>query len=813
MLWRFARRLAFAVCAIAAYVVLARLYALNAAAVPWLLVALLIAVVGLLVLARAPRAPLNRAFACLCAFLVAYLLMVFLLTLATTVGLDRVRTAVWALRMPFLLGPVALMYFVRHFVDARSRLLRLLPWLALASALPFLGLNLFHRYITEYRLHGTTWVPANHLGLYKLWFGLSIAWLVLAAAVVLRQFLRSPQRSRRGQYGLFLGGWVASTICGFAGYLPAFTSMKFPGFAAFTWLIFPTALAVAVARFGLFEIKIVIRRTLPYAVGTALVGGLYALCLAGLQAVGSGLDVLPRGTGLVVLLVLVGLAFQPILEGLQKGLDRLFFRAEAGLDSFLAMAGARYLGATSEGALARMVVADAVDALRLEGGALLLGPDRIAAVTAEGGAGALKAAAGLPMPAGPAGREPLLPDESGRFALGAGFDHLADMLAANGILIAVPFGAGPGRALLACQQKRSHLPFTPRDRMFLGALAAQAETALSRLQARRDAEAANRLTEAVFESMTNAVALVAPDGRVTGCNPAFERAFGIAGGRGMPPAAVASMRDVERSGGTREVETPHGTFLVSARRLEGPDGVTLAVLTDITELRRLQEADRKRAALAELGTTISSINHEIGNILSPLSHQIGKIAQAGSLEEVARPVQVARDRVAALERLGRELREFYREPQLAPRRVRLRDAVEGALSDLRVPAGGAWVPPELSGLDLEVTADIQKLKQVLLNVLKNAWEAMQEQSVKTWAVSARVDGTRAVITVRDSGPGIPPGLRGRLFQPFFTTKKERGTGLGLAIARRIVEAHGAEIAVESAAGGGTAFAIRWPLAG
>jgi signal transduction histidine kinase len=173
---------------------------------------------------------------------------------------------------------------------------------------------------------------------------------------------------------------------------------------------------------------------------------------------------------------------------------------------------------------------------------------------------------------------------------------------------------------------------------------------------------------------------------------------------------------------------------------------------------------------------------------------------------------VAGERVAAMERLVRELREFYREPQLAPRRVRLRDVVESALTDVRTAAGAAWEAPELSGLDLEVSADLQKIRQVFLNLVKNAWEAMPDGSARRWSVSARVEGTRAAIVVRDSGTGIPPEYLERLFQPFFTTKRERGTGLGLVIVKRIAEAHGAEIAVESAAGQGTAFTLRWPLA-
>ena len=123
------------------------------------------------------------------------------------------------------------------------------------------------------------------------------------------------------------------------------------------------------------------------------------------------------------------------------------------------------------------------------------------------------------------------------------------------------------------------------------------------------------------------------------------------------------------------------------------------------------------------------------------------------------------------------------------------------------------MPPESSGLELSINADPQKAKQVFLNVLKNAWEAMSGSEVRKWSVTARAENGRVAAEIRDSGPGIAPEHIKRLFEPFFTTKRERGTGLGLAISRRIVEAHGGELSAESRPGEGACFRLLWPAPG
>jgi signal transduction histidine kinase len=111
---------------------------------------------------------------------------------------------------------------------------------------------------------------------------------------------------------------------------------------------------------------------------------------------------------------------------------------------------------------------------------------------------------------------------------------------------------------------------------------------------------------------------------------------------------------------------------------------------------------------------------------------------------------------------------------------------------------------------LAVHADPEQLHQVLLNLLLNAFDAIGHQGQVMLRIAQ--DAGFAVITVADSGPGIPQAVRDRLFEPFVSTK-ESGTGLGLTICRRIVEDHGGRIEAADSGSGGAIFTIKLPMNG
>jgi signal transduction histidine kinase len=113
----------------------------------------------------------------------------------------------------------------------------------------------------------------------------------------------------------------------------------------------------------------------------------------------------------------------------------------------------------------------------------------------------------------------------------------------------------------------------------------------------------------------------------------------------------------------------------------------------------------------------------------------------------------------------------------------------------------------------KVRGNGNQLRQVLLNLMMNASQAMEGQDVKRLYVETKGGDAGAQVSVRDVGPGIAPETQAKLFEPFFTTKpRGKGTGLGLSVSRSIIEAHRGEIRVESEIGKGATFFIRLPAA-
>jgi C4-dicarboxylate-specific signal transduction histidine kinase len=137
------------------------------------------------------------------------------------------------------------------------------------------------------------------------------------------------------------------------------------------------------------------------------------------------------------------------------------------------------------------------------------------------------------------------------------------------------------------------------------------------------------------------------------------------------------------------------------------------------------------------------------------------------------------------------------------------EVVEGRMAQAGIEIGRHY-----SDTPCEVQADPRRIKQVMLNLLENAIEAMAwpengEKKGGELTLTTRMTEERAIIELQDTGPGIAPDLFDRVFTPFFTTKPS-GSGLGLAVSRRIISDHGGQIRVEAPEAGGTRFIIELP---
>ena len=233
-----------------------------------------------------------------------------------------------------------------------------------------------------------------------------------------------------------------------------------------------------------------------------------------------------------------------------------------------------------------------------------------------------------------------------------------------------------------------------------------------------------------------------------------------------------------------------------------------------TELRSTTErlvASERIAAWQEVARRLA---HEIKNPLTPIRMSLETLMAAQDARDARFPTLFRESAVVVLEevdRLRRIVDEFSRfarlpKPQLAP--VDLGELAQSVLSLYASPPPGVTLHPEVQP-GVVARADRDQLTQVLVNLVKNAEEAMQPQGGGRLHVRVRGTEHEAVVEVRDSGPGISAEHRARLFEPYFTTK-EGGTGLGLAIAARILQEHGGRLEVGSEEGKGACFTLTLP---
>jgi two-component system NtrC family sensor kinase len=239
----------------------------------------------------------------------------------------------------------------------------------------------------------------------------------------------------------------------------------------------------------------------------------------------------------------------------------------------------------------------------------------------------------------------------------------------------------------------------------------------------------------------------------------------------------------------------------------------------VSGLSRAQALALSNERLAAIGKMAAHVTHEIRNPLSAMGLNIEMLeeelehgrADAHEKTEVRNLLVAIRREVQRLEHLSEEYLRVARLPQ--PRMEA--DDVAAAVGDIV-----AFARPEIElaccTVDLHLEPrlppalfDEAQLRQALLNLLRNAREAMPQGGPIDVRVAA--DGMSVVIDVDDRGGGIPEPIRARVFDPFFSTKGE-GTGLGLAITRHIVEAHGGSVRCEPRDGGGTRFRIALPIA-
>ena len=352
-------------------------------------------------------------------------------------------------------------------------------------------------------------------------------------------------------------------------------------------------------------------------------------------------------------------------------------------------------------------------------------------------------------------------------------------------------------------------------------------------------------TEDILNSVNMAIVAVDKDARVTSANRSAERLFGVSGGSivgssaaRLPPlraieAGEAQLREVMTHGRVHQHEAVSvtlggggegGLFDLLLLPLKARDGESLetagalVVCDNVTERVKTKEALIKSERLAAVGEIAAKVTHELRNPLSTIRLNTEILADElidQGVREDSEPQATLRNIVSEVERLTaltEDYLRFARLPEPNPTPGDLNALVEETLEFQRdeLEWGGVEIVMTLEEDLPQVLLDEAQLRRALLNLVRNAREAMESREPRRLEVSTRLipgaEGPSICLKIADTGCGIPTDEVERIFEPFFSTKAQ-GTGLGLPLTLQIIEEHGGTITCHSQVGVGTIFEV------
>ncbi len=371
-------------------------------------------------------------------------------------------------------------------------------------------------------------------------------------------------------------------------------------------------------------------------------------------------------------------------------------------------------------------------------------------------------------------------------------------------------------------------PITEEDMHFLNAFSNHVASAIENARLFERVKLTEQELENIFESISDMVYFVSDDYVIKNINRAVSRRLGKAPeeiigrkcyevfhGTDEPWQSCPHRRTVERREAfVQEFEDSFlgGTFIMSCSPIfDGSGGFigTVNILSDITELKNLRERVVKTERMAALGEVAARVAHEIRNPLVSLGGFARRLEKKldGGMKEYA---DIIAKEVSRLETILNEILSFVKETRIRKEHVDAQKLMEEVISVTRseMDERGISLVQDF-GEAVELFVDPNRLKDALLNIVKNAMQALGRNGT----ISLRIyrKNNTCVIEIKDTGPGIAREDLPFIFDPFYTTKKE-GTGLGLTITHRIIEEHDGRIEVDSTAGQGSTFRVLLPLA-
>ena len=337
--------------------------------------------------------------------------------------------------------------------------------------------------------------------------------------------------------------------------------------------------------------------------------------------------------------------------------------------------------------------------------------------------------------------------------------------------------------------------------------------------------------ESIIEGIRSGLVVLNPEGEITRVNSAAEEIWGIARdvligsdvgvlpGAGMFADRIERVRSQAKS--SRIAGVTVGERLVDVTLIPFSDGA-IVVGDDVTDRVEMQRALLRSEKLAAIGRMSSQITHEVRNPLNSLSLNLELLEDElkgmadTDTEEAWRILKAISSEAERLNDVTEGYLGFARLPRPRMTRENLNDIVQGLLTFVKeeVRSRGVTLEVALASTLPDVLADENQIRQVLLNIIRNALEAMDEGLSNGKAllrVSTRLVDGGVEAVIEDSGPGMDIRAQSRIFDPFYSTK-DQGTGVGLPLTQQIIEEHDGTLTCESEKGKGTTFIVRFPVA-
>jgi signal transduction histidine kinase len=236
------------------------------------------------------------------------------------------------------------------------------------------------------------------------------------------------------------------------------------------------------------------------------------------------------------------------------------------------------------------------------------------------------------------------------------------------------------------------------------------------------------------------------------------------------------------------------------------------------ELEKSREHLLQSEKLALVGKLAAGTSHSIRNPLTSVKMRLFSLSRSLNLAgDQKEDFDVISEEIAHIDNILQNFLEFSRPPRLKLQHVSPSDVVDQAIQLLqhRLESYEVFIKIQRKERLPLIQADPEQLKEVFVNIIVNACEAMGQGGSIVIYEETVIEGEKfrsAEIRISDNGPGIPDAVQSKIMEPFFTTKEE-GTGLGLSIATRIVEEHGGRLNIKSKEGSGTTFIITLPIKG